>query len=983
MPPKTTDSEEYAAAQAAKDTIEKALAEHDEEAVDIATLEAAIKEAGAAVAGMIEYRKRRANKPDPIEDELTKQMDAAQEAVTALQAAAKAAKDAAKRALAAVVSTATPFTGDKPALHKAIQDGEECGVPDRELSDARDKLNAITSFQFHIKDGTETIAKASKGKAAIISIKKLEDAINGVKEEGGCYNNLQKIELEQWMLALTKPAATAIATDAMDEAVAKAQELGMTDTIWKPLRKKNEDAKKAQNAKKIADRKAKKPPSDPPKPPDRPLPHADVLALKEDLESTLAAAEVLLVEAKATLAMKAASKPSLLETQLLLDLGDRTCEELHPTLQTLSDAVDAAKAANVDPELLSKAEDTLADAKKRRLEVRTDLAKTKVMEASAAAVDVCDVKVLGEMIKVAEEESVPYEIVAEMKAHEYMSYKTQSENILEPLAHPQAITHEGFQIIDPLKAALDEAKKRGAQEDLRIKAEVKLDYWLEARTRRDNAIKAMNLSLKPPPCSVEQPKVEECIEESKEARVDPVLVAEAEKKLMIAHLAQRMYSKSELAPGKLNIPELIAELADVGGEEQGIQQQRQTDLEERVAFLQGKIEAIKDTKASQKARDDLLKKQVKLKPHGQKPEDKSKTEELLPAWVRKEDVVEHEIEHEVADPVAVQQEKDLKAFEEELNVTQVALKEQIAVVKAIVGDVYVPQDAIAFAQKKLSVAQLADAMQDAMRPELLDLDCAALQASIVKCEQKYEDMTIAGLGELELSVPKEEITAAQARLKLAQKAQARQKAARTQLQVRVNAPTGTATFDMLVKLVAEAKAAGVEDDLVLRAELKLKKMEELAASSLRAGPLAFVSFHFPCLKACVSSYAVSLVERAEVKRNELLTAQEAAKAELMKQIGTWEYGIFDKTLLAPVTDEEALKAALHVAASAGLPQDVLELGRLKVQMVDKYKRDRARGLVKDEEEEARKAAEAAAAAAKSGKGGPKKKMKQYAYIKKG
>ena len=61
--------------------------------------------------------------------------------------------------------------------------------------------------------------------------------------------------------------------------------------------------------------------------------------------------------------------------------------------------------------------------------------------------------------------------------------------MLEPLAQPQLLTHEGFQIIDPLKAALDEANKRGAKEDLRIKAQAKLDYWVEARVRRDKAIK--------------------------------------------------------------------------------------------------------------------------------------------------------------------------------------------------------------------------------------------------------------------------------------------------------------------------------------------------------------------------------------------------------------------------------------------------------------------------------------------------------------
>ncbi len=982
MPPvKLNESAEYAAVTDAIANIDTVLADEDK---DIPKLEEVQKEAGAALASLVELRNQQKNKkPDEIEDELTKRMDAVQEEITKLQAAAKAAKDAARKALATVVATATQFAGDRTALQEALTTGEECGVPDKELADARDKLNAIISFHFQLKDGTETLKKASQGKAAIISIKKLEDSISSVKDQGGCYNTLQKIETEQWMLALTKPAGTSVATDAMDEAVAKAQELGMEEAIWKPLRKKNEDAKKAQNAKKIADRKAKKPPADPPKPPERPEPHPDVQALKVVLVETLEAAEVLLVEAKATLAMKTASKPSLLETSGLLDLGERPCTELHPTLQTLSDALEKALEAKVDEELYAKAKSAFDDACQRRLNARTSLAKERLDTACAPIAAVCDVKVLGEAIQVAEEENVDEKVVSDAKAHEYMSYKTQSEDVLLPLAQPQALTHEGFEIIDPLKKALDEANKRGGKEELRIKAQAKLDYWLEARTRRDNAIKAMNLSLKPPPCSVEQPKVEECLAESREARVDPKLIEEAEKKLMIAALAQRMYAKAEKPPGALNIPELIAELADVGGEEQGIQQQRQAELEAKVEALKSKIDLIKETKEEQKKRDALLKKQIKERAKKQKPEDKSKTEGLLPAWVRKEDVIEHEVEHEVADPAAAQQDAELKMLQDELAVEQEALKAQVAVVKAIVGDVFVPQDVIAFAQKKLAVSTTCDAMQVLCEPELLDIDGAALQAAIVKCEEKFADMTVAGMGELEMNVPKEEVTKAKARLAAGLKAQARQAKARTQLQARVNAPTGTATFDMLVKLVAEAKEASVEEALILRAELKLKKMEELAASSLRAGPLAFISFHFPCLRACVSSYAISLIERAEVKRLEHLERQEAARKELTKQIGGWYYGIFDKTLLPPHTDEDALKAALKLAVEEGLSQEEIEVGRLKLQMIDKYKRDKAAGLVKDEEEEARKRAEEEAKAKKDGKGGPKKKVKQYAYIKKG
>ena len=45
----------------------------------------------------------------------------------------------------------------------------------------------------------------------------------------------------------------------------------------------------------------------------------------------------------------------------------------------------------------------------------------------------------------------------------------------------QALSHEGYEIIDPLTAALKEANARGGKEDLRIKAQAKLDFWIEAR----------------------------------------------------------------------------------------------------------------------------------------------------------------------------------------------------------------------------------------------------------------------------------------------------------------------------------------------------------------------------------------------------------------------------------------------------------------------------------------------------------------------
>ena len=94
-----------------------------------------------------------------------------------------------------------------------------------------------------------------------------------------------------------------------------------------------------QNAKKIADRKAKKPPADPPKPPEATVPSEKVGQLRKDLLDALQLAEAKLWEAKAVFAMQSASEGDLLKVELLNDLGERPCEELHPNLKLLEEAI--------------------------------------------------------------------------------------------------------------------------------------------------------------------------------------------------------------------------------------------------------------------------------------------------------------------------------------------------------------------------------------------------------------------------------------------------------------------------------------------------------------------------------------------------------------------------------------------------------------------------------------------------------------------
>ena len=95
-----------------------------------------------------------------------------------------------------------------------------------------------------------------------------------------------------------------------------------------------------QNAKKVADRKAKKPPQDPPKPPAAPVPSEKVGQLRKDLLDALQLAEAKLWEAKAVFAMQSASEGDLLKVELLNDLGERPCEELHPNLKLLEETID-------------------------------------------------------------------------------------------------------------------------------------------------------------------------------------------------------------------------------------------------------------------------------------------------------------------------------------------------------------------------------------------------------------------------------------------------------------------------------------------------------------------------------------------------------------------------------------------------------------------------------------------------------------------
>ena len=166
-----------------------------------------------------------------------------------------------------------------------------------------------------------------------------------------------------YMALLTKPAPTAVATDEMDLVLVEAATLGVDEDVIKSMKKKNEEAKKAQNAKKIADRKAKKPPSDPPKPPDKPEAHPAVEVLKQGLEGAMAKAEAKLLEAQTTVALMAAKDPKILTAEALLDLEETPEREtVHPLIATLTEALGKAREAKAEGDICDDGQKALDDA---------------------------------------------------------------------------------------------------------------------------------------------------------------------------------------------------------------------------------------------------------------------------------------------------------------------------------------------------------------------------------------------------------------------------------------------------------------------------------------------------------------------------------------------------------------------------------------------------------------------------------------------
>jgi hypothetical protein len=147
------------------------------------------------------------------------------------------------------------------------------------------------------------------------------------------------------------------------------------------LKFKNDESKKAQAAKKVADRKAKKPPSDPPPVPEKPEAHPVVAELHGALRAAMAAARAKLLECKCALKLLEVREPSLLTDLVLLDVGSRTREEDHPNIATLAEALKEATDAKCEDALLGATREVLDDAIARRHAQRTRSALVDLLRA--------------------------------------------------------------------------------------------------------------------------------------------------------------------------------------------------------------------------------------------------------------------------------------------------------------------------------------------------------------------------------------------------------------------------------------------------------------------------------------------------------------------------------------------------------------------------------------------------------------------------
>jgi ElaB/YqjD/DUF883 family membrane-anchored ribosome-binding protein len=210
-----------------------------EAGADADVLKAAIDEAKEALTAMTAARGKAKPKPEDQKSEadLTAIIEQAEPILTKLAEDKKKQKEAARKRVMQAGMKAAPFTGDRDELAAAVKEAQECGVPDKEINDASEKLTAIVSFHVMLDEAAKELTKASDvdkamgelvkdGKTPTLEAKvsSLEESVKEVQE--GAAATLKKTVVELFLQLLTKPAPTAVATDVLETTIAEATDLG-------------------------------------------------------------------------------------------------------------------------------------------------------------------------------------------------------------------------------------------------------------------------------------------------------------------------------------------------------------------------------------------------------------------------------------------------------------------------------------------------------------------------------------------------------------------------------------------------------------------------------------------------------------------------------------------------------------------------------------------------------------------------------------
>lgn len=161
----------------------------------------------------------------------------------------KKRKDEAKKKLMQEVAKASLLTGDVDVLSAVVKEGQDADMSAKDLAEGEAKLHEMQTFHVTLKAAADELRGAAKGIALEIAeraggLEELEGKIKEHKE--GAVALLNRVVVELYLGILTKAAPTAIATDALDASIQEATALGCDETLLKSMKKKKDEATKAQ-----------------------------------------------------------------------------------------------------------------------------------------------------------------------------------------------------------------------------------------------------------------------------------------------------------------------------------------------------------------------------------------------------------------------------------------------------------------------------------------------------------------------------------------------------------------------------------------------------------------------------------------------------------------------------------------------------------------------------------------------------------------